>query len=151
MLFFVLILYIGRLNSSYHPHLLYRKYIRINNDILKKILIDKSLPCGSSIYRKNNKNNLNKLSIIGLIYYIVAFLWFVFYLIYIKFYNDEFPIILASFLMLLGFLTYLINGSQIIKEYPYAKLNTFINYIGIFIFGIFTLILLIGSIYCLIN
>lgn len=145
MIFFFSILFIGHLNSSYHPHLIYKKYIRIKNKFLQKILIDDMLSLTGGV-RKNNKGNLNKLSLIGLFYYIIAFLWLLFYLVYSYYFDVTLPFLIASFLSWLGILIYSINTSKIIKEFPYAKLNTILNYVGMFIVGIFSLFLFIITI-----
>ena len=143
MMFFFLILFTGYLNSPYHPHLIYKKYIRIKNKFLQKILIDDYL---SNVRRKNNKGNLNKLSVIGLVYYILAFLWLLFYLVYSHYFDNVLPFALASVLLSFGWLISIINTSKIIKEFPYAKLNTIFNHIAIFIVSIFCLISLLSTI-----
>ena len=142
MMFFFLILFAGHLNSVYHPHLIYKKYIRIKNKFLQKILIDDMISLTGGI-RKNNKGNLNKLSLIGLFYYIIAFLWLIFYLVYSHYFDVTIPFLIAILLSWFGILVFSINTSKIIKEFPYAKLNTILNYIGIFIIGIFALFLFI--------
>jgi hypothetical protein len=67
-LYILLLLLLGtRANSTYHPHLLFKRYVIIKNEIVSKLLIDQSDPVNSRA--KNAKANRNKLTYCGIIFY----------------------------------------------------------------------------------
>lgn len=73
--FLLFIIFIGaRMNTTYHPHLLFKKYVIIKNQTLAKLLIGQSDPVNSRA--KNAKSNRNKLSYAGIVFYI-SFLFLV--------------------------------------------------------------------------
>lgn len=83
--FFSLITLFGAcLNTAYHPHLTFKKYIKIKNRTLAKLLIDKSDPLyiGTSRFgRENKKSNQDKLLMAGLIFYIISLIIVIFSII----------------------------------------------------------------------
>ncbi len=67
-----------RLNSVYHPDLLFKKYVVLRNSTLSKILVSGLI----SLNFKGQKNeSREKISIVGIILYITTGISFVFYLI----------------------------------------------------------------------
>jgi hypothetical protein len=67
-LYILLLLLLGtRANSTYHPHLLFKRHVIIKNKIVSKLLIDQSDPVNSRA--KNAKANRNKLTYCGIIFY----------------------------------------------------------------------------------
>lgn len=139
MMFFFLILMSGYLNSAYHPHLRFKKYIRIKNKFLQKILISDRNPGNN--HRKNNKSNLDKLSIIGLIFYILAFVWLFCHIVFYQVERELFSLI-AAFFVWLSFLILSINTLELVKELQKPKFNLIANYIVIFLASLFILFLL---------
>lgn len=73
---FSLITVLGaNINTSYHPHLKFKKYIKIKNPKLATILINKWDPLYIGKRRggqENRKANQNKLLLSGLIFYILS-------------------------------------------------------------------------------
>lgn len=63
----LLVFLMARANSTYHPHLLFKRYVIIKNEIVSKLLIDQSDPVNSRA--KNAKANRNKLTYCGIVFY----------------------------------------------------------------------------------
>ena len=77
-LFSLITLLYANMNTAYHPHLQFKKYIKIKNPKLAKLLINKLDPlCIGPGRRKNRKANQNKLLVAGLIFYIISLIIFV--------------------------------------------------------------------------
>ena len=70
-LFLLLIFIMARTNSTYHPPLIFKRYIIIKNNVLSKILIDQADPASGR--SKNAKANRNKLTYAGIVFYILFF------------------------------------------------------------------------------
>ncbi len=66
-LFLLIVFLIARANSTYHPHLLFKRYIIIKNETILKLLIGQSDPVNSRA--KNAKANRNKLTYSGIFFY----------------------------------------------------------------------------------
>ncbi len=66
-LLLLLVFLMARANSTYHPHLLFKRYVIIKNEIVSKLLIDHSDPVNSRA--KNAKANRNKLTYCGIVFY----------------------------------------------------------------------------------
>ena len=66
-LFLIIVFIMARTNSTYHPHLLFKRYVIIKNKIVSKLLIGQSDPVNSRT--KNAKTNRNKLTYCGIIFY----------------------------------------------------------------------------------
>ena len=66
-LFLLIVFFMARANSTYHPHLLFKGYIRIKNKTVSKFLIGQSDPVNSRT--KNAKTNRNKLTFSGIVFY----------------------------------------------------------------------------------
>jgi len=66
-LFLLIEFIMARANSTYHPHLLFKKYVIIKNKMVSKILISQSDPVNSRA--KNAKANCNKLTYSGIIFH----------------------------------------------------------------------------------
>lgn len=77
LLFLVLIM--TRSNSTYHPHLLFKRYVIIKNKAVSKLLIGQSNPIRS--YARNAKANRNKLTYAGIVFYLLALLLICFWVI----------------------------------------------------------------------
>ena len=69
LLILLLLLLVTRANSTYHPHLLFKRYVIIKNEIVAKLLIGQSDPVNSSA--KNAKANRNKLTYYGIIFWVL--------------------------------------------------------------------------------
>ena len=69
LLILLLLLLVTRANSTYHPHLLFKRYIIIKNEIVSKLLIDQSDPVNSRA--KIAKANRNKLTYYGIIFWVL--------------------------------------------------------------------------------
>lgn len=66
-LFLIIVFIMARNNSTYHPHLLFKRYVIIKNKTVSKLLIGQSDPVNSRT--KNAKTNRNKLTYCGIIFY----------------------------------------------------------------------------------
>lgn len=66
-LFLIIVFIMARTNSTYHPHLLFKRYVIIKNKTVCKLLIGQSDPVNSRT--KNAKTNKNKLTYCGIIFY----------------------------------------------------------------------------------
>lgn len=77
----LLALIFANLNTSYHSHLKFKKYIKVKNPIIAKILINQSNPLYTQ--RKNIKSNQNKLLFGGLIFYVLCLIMIIFSIILI--------------------------------------------------------------------
>jgi hypothetical protein len=60
-------LFFVRINATYHPHLIFKKYIIVRNQKLARALIGQSDPVTPKT--KNAKANRNKLSYAGIVFY----------------------------------------------------------------------------------
>ena len=63
------VLLITRANSTYHPHLLFKRYVIIKNKAIVKLLIGQSDP--ANCRSNNRKANRNKLTYSGIIFYVL--------------------------------------------------------------------------------
>lgn len=77
-------LFITRLNSAYHPDLIFKKHIVINNKKLQKLLIFQSDPTGNT-KNKNKAENRNRFLILGIVFYIIWLLILLFSIIFLSF------------------------------------------------------------------
>ena len=66
-LFLIIVFLMARSNSTYHPHLLFKRYVIIKNKTVSKLLIGQSDPVNSRT--KNAKTNRSKLTYCGIIFY----------------------------------------------------------------------------------
>jgi len=66
-MFLFIVFIMARTNSTYHPHLLFKRYVIIKNKTVSKLLIGQSDPVNS--HAKNAKANRNKLTYWGIIFY----------------------------------------------------------------------------------
>ena len=66
-MFLFIVFLMARTNSTYHPHLLFKRYVIIKNKTVSKLLIGQSDPVDS--HTKNAKANRNKLTYCGIIFY----------------------------------------------------------------------------------
>ena len=66
-LFLFIVFIMARSNSTYHPHLLFKRYVIIKNKTISKLLIGQSDPVNGRT--KNAKANQNKLTYCGIIFY----------------------------------------------------------------------------------
>ena len=66
-LFLIIVFIMARTNSTYHPHLLFKRYVIIKNKTVSKLLIGQSDPVNSRA--KNAKANRNKLTYSGIVFY----------------------------------------------------------------------------------
>lgn len=74
---FLLVVYLGaRMNTAYHPHLRFKKYVVIKNRTAARLLIDQSDLVNSRI--KNAAANRNKLLCAGIVFYVLFLLLIVF-------------------------------------------------------------------------
>lgn len=69
MLFLLMLinLIVARNNTAYHPRMIVKKYIKINNKVVAKIFISQSDPGGTRA--KNLKTNRNKMLYAGIVFY----------------------------------------------------------------------------------
>ena len=66
----LLVLITARMNTAYHPHLLFKKHIKIKSTFWTKLLISQSDPVTNA---KNKRADKNKLLLPGLVFYCVDF------------------------------------------------------------------------------
>lgn len=66
-LFLLIVFIMARANSTYHPHLLFKRYVIIKNKTVSKLLIGQADPVNSRA--KNAKANRNKLTYCGILFY----------------------------------------------------------------------------------
>ncbi len=66
-LFLIIVFIMARTNSTYHPHLLFKRYVIIKNKTVSRLLIGQSDPVNSRT--KNAKANRNKLTYSGIVFY----------------------------------------------------------------------------------
>lgn len=66
-LFLIIVFIMARVNSTYHPHLLFKRYVIIKNKTVSALLIGQSDPANGNT--KNAKPNRNKLTYSGIIFY----------------------------------------------------------------------------------
>lgn len=78
-LLLVFVLVMARANSTYHPHLLFKRYIIIKNETIRKLLIGQHDLVNSRA--KNTKSNRNKLTYSGIVFYVLFLVIFCFSLI----------------------------------------------------------------------
>ena len=74
-----LVLLMARSNSTYHPHLLFKRYVIIKNKTVSKLLIGQSDPIRG--YARNAKANRNKLTYSGIVFYLLSLLLSCFWVI----------------------------------------------------------------------
>ncbi len=65
----------ARINSAYHPKLIFKKYINLKNQKLAKLLIDPASPFSKA---NNAKANRNKMTIVGILCYSLLALLMIF-------------------------------------------------------------------------